>query len=88
MIFLILDTNIWLYLANGFDSDKNTHEHNLHQESHIALLQRLKNAVETGEVRILINDIILDEWKRNEAVSQTLISILERKKEDIKNAHS
>lgn len=61
MIYLILDTNIWVYLANGHDpmTDK------AHDDLHFNLLKSLKELKANRDICILINDIVLNEWKRN-----------------------
>lgn len=72
MLFLILDTNIWLYLANGLDPITNKHHDNLHFE----LLKTLKFHKEQNEICILINDIVIEEWKRNKEHSKLNIKKL------------
>jgi PIN domain len=75
VIYLILDTNIWLYLANGFDpiSSKN------HDDLHFKLLEELKALKEKGDVQILINDIILEEWRRNKEHCKQKVNKLKNK---------
>ncbi len=50
MVTLILDTNIWIYLAKG--------EHPLVFEK---LLEKHRNK----EIEFLVSSIQIDEWKRN-----------------------
>ncbi|AXO79960.1 hypothetical protein DZC78_06010 [Olleya aquimaris] len=70
MVDLILDTNIWI--------------------SHIAkdkpagIFDIFKKQVNDGEVILLINDIIIDEWNRNK--SKTIKNISNEIKETSKNA--
>lgn len=74
MIYLILDTNIWLYLANGFNPDTAKHD-----ALHFELLAELKKLKEKGEICILINDIVVEEWKRNKEHSKLKIKQLTNK---------
>jgi len=47
---IVLDTNIWIYLT------KDTFYH---------LWVKLKEMKESGEIKVIVNDIILKEWARN-----------------------
>jgi hypothetical protein len=76
MIFLILDTNIWVYLANGYNPDKEKHE-----EYHFELLKQLKSLKHDKGVDILINDVVINEWNRNKRHVQSKIDLLKRKLE-------
>lgn len=82
MIYLILDTNNWIYLANGLDPIKNKYHDNLHFE----LLQSLKELTTEGKIQILINDIILTEWNRNKEHCNLKIKSLENKLINKENA--
>lgn len=70
MVDLILDTNVWI--------------------SHIAkdkpdgIFEEFKKQIEKGQIILLINDIILDEWKRNK--NNTLRDISNEIKITSKNA--
>jgi len=61
MVYFILDTNIWLYLANGLDIREQKH----HPSHHFKLLEALIDMSENGSITVLVNDIIIEEWKRN-----------------------
>jgi hypothetical protein len=74
MLHLILDTNIWLYLANGFYSES-TNPNNLHFD----LLDQLIKLKEDQHFEILISDITILEWDRNKKQAYQLIEKLERK---------
>lgn len=54
MIYLILDTNTWIYLANS----KDPLTENFHDGLHFRLFEKLGEKVKDGSVQILINDII------------------------------
>lgn len=82
MIYLILDTNNWIYLANGLDPIKNKYHDSLHFE----LLQSLIDLTKEGKIKILINDIILNEWNRNKIHCYTKIKSLENKLLNKENA--
>jgi len=81
MIYLILDTNIWLYLANGIDPISNQTDRQ-HENLHFKLLAQLKELKEKGDISILVNDIIIEEWKRNKEHCNIKIKKLTRKLED------
>lgn len=79
MIYLILDTNIWIYLANGLDVDKNKYS----DDQHFKLLEELDTLQKNGELKIIVNDIIYEEWKRNKHNSELKIEKLNKKKSNI-----
>jgi len=62
MIYLILDTNIWVYLANGLDPIENK---DYDDDVHFGLLSSLKQLKENGDITVLVNDIVFREWMRN-----------------------
>lgn len=82
MIYLILDTNNWIYLANGLDPTNNKHHHSLHFE----LLASLKTLHNEGRISVLINDIIFAEWERNKERCYDNIKKLQTKLIDKNNA--
>lgn len=49
-----LDTNIWIYLT---------------KDPFFELWNRFKAMKENGEIRVIINDIIFKEWKRNKVTT-------------------
>ncbi len=69
MNYLILDTNIWIYLANGYVNPK-VHDN---EQTHSTLLNRLIEKFKSGEIQIVVNDIIIQEWDRNKEAKETLI---------------
>jgi len=75
MIYLILDTNNWIYLANGLDPISNKHHDNFHYE----LLKSLKELKDKKQAQVLVNDIIVTEWNRNREHCKAKIKKLEQK---------
>lgn len=82
MIYLILDTNIWLYLANGLDPITAKH----HDDLHFKLLESLKELKDNNDICIIINEIIVEEWKRNKEHSKAKIKKLILKLENPDNS--
>lgn len=81
MIYLILDTNIWIYLSNGFDplTEK-------HSDLHFELLETLKRSKDSGDISILANEVIIEEWKRNKEHCKLKIRKLNDKLKNIDQA--
>lgn len=73
MINLVLDTNTWLYLCNGYDQDTSKHQSGLN----FRLLSELSALVNEGKIRLFVNDIIFKEYKRNRSVAENHIKSLE-----------
>lgn len=71
----MLDTNIWIYLANGLDPISNK----LHDNLHFALLETLKHHKDKNDICILINDIVIAEWQRNKEHCKLKIKKLQNK---------
>lgn len=80
MIYLILDTNIWLYIVNEFDSI--SRKISIESNQHINVFERIKSKTESGEFKILVNEIILNEWVRNKAVAFQPIKELEKRQKE------
>jgi len=72
MIHVILDTNIWLYIANNFNG-------NFSGEGHIKLFERLKILHEQDYIAIYVNEIIIQEWDRNKHAQKGNIEKLKNK---------
>ncbi len=72
MVYLVLDTNIWIYLANGFDTSSNK----FHDNHHFNLLDQLMNLTADGDICILVNEIIIEEWQRNKVNAEQKIKLL------------
>lgn len=75
MIHLIIDTNIWLYLANGLDTTRNKHS----DDHHFKLLQELKRLKDNNDICIIVNKVIFEEWKRNKVHCKLKIDKLNKK---------
>lgn len=86
MIYIVFDTNIWVYLANGYDSEKGNYFSGMFSEHHFELLKKIKEKTSTGKYRILINDIIIKEWQRNQQNTEELINCLSKRKTEIDNS--
>jgi len=84
MVNIILDTNTWIYLANGFDQSKNTHNDGLK----VKLLGEIQQLLKTGKIRLFTNDIVLDEWKRNQSARELYIEKKKAYLESEKNRFS
>lgn len=50
MVYLVLDTNIWIYIAEG---------------EHPDITKELISKIQKGDLHLLSNKIILDEWNRH-----------------------
>ena len=74
MIYLIFDTNVWLYLANGLDPATGNHT-----ENHFELLEKLELHTNKREIKVLINEIIISEFEKNKNHTRTLIQKLKNK---------
>ena len=83
MIYLALDTNIWLYLSNGFDPENQNYLKALHTYSHFGLLNALNEKIHAGEITVLINDIIISEWERNKENATNLIKEIRRHRQNL-----
>jgi len=76
MIYLIFDTNIWLYLANGLCIDETN---KFYDKEHFCFLNKLKTLKKDNDVVILTNEIILKEWERNKSTAYLNIKKLKNK---------
>jgi PIN domain len=69
MVNLILDTNSWIYLSNGFNPDTLRND----EESHFQIAKWILERIENGKCRIFSNYIIKIEWNRNKEKTNVLI---------------
>lgn len=72
--FIFLDTNNWIYLSNGFNILSNKHD-----ELHLKIFEFIGKRVEEGSLTFLVNDIILEEWRRNNIQAEKQIKEIENK---------
>jgi hypothetical protein len=75
LIYLILDTNHWIYLANGLDPLTNKHYDHLHYD----LLKSLKELKDKEQAQVIINEIIITEWHRNKEHCKAKVKKLQQK---------
>lgn len=87
MKYLLLDTNAWIYLANGYNTeisdDKNSsasYYESMFKDIHIKTFNDLKSKIRNRDFTLLINDIIINEWNRNITETQGLIRELKNVK--------
>lgn len=66
---LILDTQTWTYLANGYTQSTGKIDEGLH----FKLLNDIIQLVESGKLQVLINEVILIEWTRNKEATKIFI---------------
>ncbi len=82
MKYLLLDTNAWIYLANGYNTAKiskkksDSYYDSMFNDTHIRTFNDLKTKIRKREFTLLINDIIISEWNRNLIDTQELIKEL------------
>ncbi len=73
MVNLILDTNAWIYLANGYNPDTESYE----EEIHFQIVESLLAGIKKKNFRLFSNYIILIEWTRNKEKCYQLIRTYE-----------
>ena len=71
---IILDTNNWIYLSNGFNVYSNKHD-----ELHLKVFEKIKKWTDQGSITFLTNDIIIEEWERNKSEASKQIDYIKRK---------
>lgn len=85
MLNLILDTNAWIYLANGFNSKNNKYE----EETHFQIVKWMLQKIKYSTCRVFSNSIIKLEWERNKKHANQLIiqyeNELNQKTNELKN---
>lgn len=72
--YVFLDTNNWIYLANGFNPYSNKHE-----DVHLKVFELVKKRTGNGDIIFLVNSIIIDEFNRNKAQTQAKINDINQK---------
>lgn len=83
MIYIVLDTNIWIYLANGWNSEKENHHDGAFSQKHFGLLDKFKEKVADKSYQFLVSDLVFKEWDRNKHRAKSLVSFLEEKQKNI-----
>jgi hypothetical protein len=66
--YVFLDTNNWIYLANGFNPYSQKHE-----DVHLKVFDLLEKRANDGSIIVLVNKIVLDEFERNKAQTEAKI---------------
>ncbi len=72
MTYLIVDTNNWIYLASSKNPDNDTFE----DWKHMKLYDTLAGKITDQEIKLLVCDIIIDEWRRNKGETEGLVKKL------------
>ncbi|PZR16204.1 MAG: hypothetical protein DI539_17895 [Flavobacterium psychrophilum] len=72
--YIFLDTNNWIYLSNGFNVLSNKHD-----ELHLKIFEIIQRRAEEGLLIFLINEIVVEEWKRNKSSTEQQIKDLNNK---------
>lgn len=60
--YVFLDTNNWIYLSNGFNINSQKHD-----ELHLKVFSFINERVESGDLVLLVNSLVLEEWNNNKA---------------------
>lgn len=79
--YIFLDTNNWIYLSNGFNILSNKYD-----ELHLKVFDIIKKRVEEGLLVFLVNDIVIEEWRRNKPQTENQIKDIENKYKSYKNS--
>lgn len=69
MVNVVLDTNIWIYLT---------------KDTFFELWVKLKEMQHSGQIRVIVNDVIVKEWRRNK--ENTIRSLSENIRQEYKAA--
>ena len=69
MVNIILDTQTWIYLANGYNQASLKHE----DIQHLNLYSILEDLRARKKINILVNEVIVEEWHRNIESTKTLV---------------
>jgi len=81
--YLIFDTNVWIYLCNGYDIFTGKYDL-VKLKIYFKILDALIERVKKGDIEILVNDLIIKEWERNKASSFIHITKIQDKLYQIK----
>ena len=66
---LVLDTQTWIYLANGYNQTTGKTDEGLH----FHLMESMMKLVNSGKLKVLVNEVLFIEWDRNKHVTRKLI---------------
>jgi len=72
--YIFLDTNNWIYLANGFNVLSKEHD-----DLHFRVFDIIEKRVDDGSLTFLVNDVILEEFERNKAYTEEKIKKIQNK---------
>lgn len=75
MINLIIDTNTWVYMANGFNQETSKYENGHHHK----IVEELREHVQQGKIKLIVNEIIIKEWARNKDAQEKHIVQLQNR---------
>jgi len=75
-IYVFLDTNNWIYLANGFNPYSNKHD-----DTHLKIFELLRQRAEQGTIVVLVNQLIAEEFERNKSQARAKVKDIEKKRE-------
>lgn len=81
MVNIILDTNTWIYLANGYDQSTGNYQDGLH----FKLLKEIKDLISKGRIKLYSNETVLLEWERNKAAVEKQIKAKQKTLTNNKN---
>ncbi|WP_298156180.1 PIN domain-containing protein [Flavobacterium sp.] len=68
-INLILDTQTWIYLANGFNQSSSKYE----DGQHFKLYQKIEDFRKKKQIKLIVNEVVVEEWNRNKKSTLHLI---------------
>lgn len=72
--YIFLDTNNWIYLANGFNVLSKEHD-----DLHLRVFDVIEKRVDDGSLTFLVNDVVLEEFERNKAHTEEKIKKIQHK---------
>lgn len=75
-IYVFLDTNNWIYLANGFTPYSNKHD-----DTHLKIFKLLRQRAEHGAIIVLANQLIIEEFERNKSQARAKVQDIEKKRD-------
>jgi hypothetical protein len=78
--YIFLDTNNWIYLSNGFNTQSNKHD-----ELHFKIFDLFRKRVNDGSITVLVNQLVLEEWKKNKQHCKNQVDELIRTHQGYRN---